>query len=40
MPLALRAPLVNGVARAGDEAEGRLYERLKRVMIAPQGAPH
>ncbi len=35
--LATRAPLVNGMHAAGDPDEERLYGRLKRVMLAPQG---
>ncbi|MBI3270826.1 MAG: hypothetical protein HYZ53_17620 [Planctomycetes bacterium] len=37
VPLTLRAPLVNGAQGAGADAEGRLYARLKRAMLAPQG---
>ena len=35
--LSTRAPLVNGLHAAGDSDEERLYHRLKRVMLAPQG---
>lgn len=35
--LSTRAPLVNGLHAAGDPDEERLYRRLKRVMLAPQG---
>ncbi len=37
MPLALRAMLVNGASGAGDPGERRVYEGLKRAMLAPQG---
>jgi len=37
VPLAARAPLVNGMQEAGNADEKRLYARLRRVMLAPQG---
>lgn len=37
IPLAARAPLVNGLQEAGNADEKRLYARLRRVMLAPQG---
>jgi hypothetical protein len=37
IPLALRAPLVNGVQAVGDEDEKWLYERIGRAKLAPQG---
>jgi hypothetical protein len=37
VPLALRAPLVNGHHRTADEAEAAVYARLKPAMLAPQG---
>lgn len=35
--LALKATMVNGVEPAGDENEKRIYQAIKRVMLAPQG---
>src|SRR5205807_1735487 len=37
VPLAVRATMANLVEPAGDAAEARLYERLKRTRAAPQG---
>ena len=37
IPLALRAPLVNGPDAVRDEAEKWLYQRLNRAKLAPQG---
>jgi hypothetical protein len=37
VPLAVRATMANLIDPAGDEAEGRLYQRLKRTQVAPQG---
>jgi hypothetical protein len=37
IPLALKATLVNHVAKIGDKDEAKFYEGIKRVMLAPQG---
>jgi hypothetical protein len=37
VPLALRAPLVNGAQAIGDEDEKWIYERINRAKLAPQG---
>jgi hypothetical protein len=37
IPLALRAPLVNGVQTIKDEDEKWIYERINRAKLAPQG---
>ena len=37
IPLAANAVLVNGVADTGGGAEGHLYRRLRKAMLAPQG---
>jgi len=37
VPLALRAPLVNGMVPGGHPDESRLYGWLRRAMLAPQG---
>lgn len=37
VPLALRAPLVNGADRVQDEDEKWLYQRVNRAKLAPQG---
>jgi hypothetical protein len=37
VPLALRAPLVNGADAVKDEDEKWLYQRINRVKLAPQG---
>lgn len=37
VPLALRAPLVNGADRVGDPDERWLYQRINRARLAPQG---
>src|SRR5439155_19372084 len=37
VPLALRAPLVNGANTLRDEDEKWLYQRINRAKLAPQG---
>jgi hypothetical protein len=37
VPVALRAPLVNGVAGALGDEDSWVYQRIKRALLAPQG---